>query len=77
MSYPDYLLTAKNDCNIAKHIMHRSCELRAYINLEAKPSLKIRTANAIFWISFGIFRDYGQKNILFRNKTFLFFKIES
>ena len=24
-----------------------------------------------------MFRDYGQKNIFFRNKTFLFFKIES
>ena len=42
-----------------------------------KPSLKIRTASAIFWIYLGIFRDYGLKNIFFRNKTFLFFKIES
>ena len=36
-----------------------------------KPSLKIKTANAIFWIYLGL------KNIIFRNKTFLFFKIES
>ena len=43
----------------------------------AKPSLKIRTASAIFWDYLGMFRDYGQKNIFFRNKTFLFFKIES
>ena len=42
-----------------------------------KPSLKIRTASAIFWNYLGIFRDYGLKNIFFRNKTFLFFKIES
>ena len=28
-----------------------------------KPSLKIRTANTIFWISLGIFRDYGLKKI--------------
>ena len=43
----------------------------------AKPSLKIRTANAIFWISLCKFRDYGQKKLFFRNETFLFFKIES
>ena len=30
-----------------------------------KPSLKIRTANAIFWIYLGIFRDYSLKKILF------------
>ena len=42
-----------------------------------KPSLKIRTASAFFWIYLGIFRDYGLKNIFFRNKTFLFLKIES
>ena len=41
---------------------------------KAKPSLKIRTANTIFWISLGIYRDHGLKK---RNKTFLFFKIES
>ena len=42
-----------------------------------KPLLKIRTATAIFWNYLGIFRDYGLKNILFRNKTFSFFKVES
>ena len=34
VSYQDYLLTAKNDCNIAKYIMPRSCELRFYNILE-------------------------------------------
>jgi hypothetical protein len=42
-----------------------------------KPSLTIRTTSAIFWDYLGMFRDYGQKIIFFRNKTFLFFKIES
>ena len=42
-----------------------------------KPSLKIRIANAICWNSLVLFRDYGLHHILFRNKTFLFFKIES
>ena len=42
-----------------------------------KPSLKIRTASAICWKYLGIFRDYGLNHIVFRNKTFLFFKIES
>ena len=42
-----------------------------------KPSLKIRTANAIFWTSLGIFRDYGLNNIFLGIKLFLFFKIES
>ena len=32
--------------------------------LKPKPSLKIRTASAIFWIYLGIFRDYGLENIL-------------
>ena len=35
------------------------------VQLLPKPSLKIRTANGIFWISLGIFRYYGLKNILF------------
>ena len=39
----------------------------------AKPSLKIRTASAIFFIYLGIFRDNGLKNI-FRNKTFFVFQ---
>ena len=32
---------------------------------EPKPSLKIKTASAIFWIYFGIFRDCGLKHIFF------------
>ena len=39
-----------------------------------KPSLKIRTASAIFWNYLGIFRDYGLKYIFFRNKTFFVFQ---
>ena len=38
---------------------------------------KIETASAIFWDYLGMFIEYGQKNIFFRNNTFLFFKIES
>ena len=45
--------------------------------LASKPSLKIRTASAIFWNYLGIFRDYGLKSILLGIKLFLFFKIES
>ena len=41
-------------------------------NFKAKPSLKIRTASATFWNYLGIFRDYGLKNIFFRNKVFVF-----
>ena len=36
-----------------------------------KPSLKIRAANAIFWISLGIFRGYDQKNIFVGIKVFV------
>ena len=43
---------------------------------KAKPSLKIGTANAICWNSLGLFRNYSLNHIFFRNKTFLFFKIE-
>ena len=42
-----------------------------------KPSLKIGTGSAIFWIYLGIFRDYGLKIISLGIKLFLFFKIES
>ena len=42
-------------------------------SLSAKPSLKIRTANAIYWISPGIFRDYSLQNF-FRNETFFVFQ---
>ena len=45
--------------------------------LRPKPSLKIRTANAICWNFLGLFRDYGLNYIFFRNTTFLSFKIES
>ena len=44
---------------------------------KTKQSLKIRTASAICWNSLGLFRDYDLNYIFFRNKTFLFFKIES
>jgi hypothetical protein len=46
--------------------------ITAGIFFKAKPSLKIRTASAILWISLCIFRDYGLKDIFFRNKTFFF-----
>ena len=36
-----------------------------------------QSANAIWWNSLGLFRDFGLNYIFFRNKTFLFFKIES
>ena len=38
-----------------------------------KPSLKIRSVNKAFFFDI----DNGLKNIFFRNKTFLFYKIES
>ena len=40
------------------------------MTISPKPSLKIRTASAICWIYLGISRDYGLKNIFFRNRTF-------
>ena len=49
---------------------------RQFFTWKSKPSLKIRTTSAIFWDYLGMFRDYGQNNIYFRNKTFLFLKIE-
>ena len=45
--------------------------------VRTKPLLKIGTANAICWNSLGLFRDYGLNCIIFRNETFLFFKVES
>ena len=51
--------------------------VRKVLKGNPKTSLKSRIESAIFWIYLGIFRDYGLKNIFFRNKTFLFFKIES
>ena len=35
------------------------------LRLQAKPSLKIRTAKPIFWISVGIFKDYDLKKYFF------------
>ena len=40
--------------------------------LESKPSLKIRTANAICWNSLGLFRDYGLNHIFLGIKLFCF-----
>ena len=45
-----------------------------HIKAAPKPSLKIRTANAICWIYLGVFRDNGLDNIFFRNKTFFVFQ---
>ena len=45
--------------------------------LQPKPSLKIRTASATFGTDRSMLRENGLKNIFLRNKTFLFFKIES
>ena len=39
---------------------------------QAKPSLKIRTAGAIFWNYLGIFRDYGLIYIFLGIKLFCF-----
>ena len=52
-------------------------EIQFPLPVQSKPSLKIGTENAIWWNSLGLFRDYGLNYIFFRNKTFLFFKIES
>ena len=38
---------------------------------------KLGQKNAICWNYLGLFWDYGLDHILIRNKTFLFFKIES
>ena len=44
---------------------------------DSKPSLKFGTTKTICWNSLGLFRDYSLNYIFLRNKTFLFFKIES
>ena len=52
-----------------------SCEIKAInenIILEAKPSLIIRTANAIFWISLGKVRGYCLKILFLGVKFFCF-----
>ena len=58
-----------NDNILMQYILHHlDTILKLSISLTCllpKPLLKIKTANAIFWIYLGIFR----------NKTFLFFKI--
>ena len=51
-------------------------ELEFQLSKGPKSSLKIKTASAIFWNNLGILRDYGLKNIFFRNKSFLFLKLE-
>ena len=38
---------------------------------------KLGQQSTICWDSLGLFRDYGLNGLFFRNKTFLFFKIES
>ena len=38
---------------------------------------KLGQQSTICWNSLGLLRDYGLNHIFFRNKTFLFFKIES
>ena len=43
-------------------------------NVRPKTFWKIETGNAIFWMYLG---GTASKNFFFRNKTFLFFKIES
>ena len=53
-----------------------SCLLSGMKDGIPKPSLKIRTANIIFWFDLGISRDYGLKKIFLRIKLFVF-KIES
>ena len=40
-------------------------------------NLPERQQSAICWNFPGLFRDYGLNHIFFRNKTFLFFKIEN
>ena len=54
--------------------IHKKCW--KVVLLQAKPSLKIRTTSAIFLIYLVIFRDFGLI-FFFRDKTFLFFMIES
>ena len=44
---------------------------------KSKITQNLGTANAICWNSIGVFNDYGLNHIFFRDKTFLFFKIES
>ena len=45
--------------------------------MNQKLHLKLRQQSAICWNSLALFRENGLNYIFFRNKTFLFFKIES
>ena len=58
------------------HLGKQVCFLDNWFSSGLDQNLKIRTASAIFWIYLGMLRDYGLKNIFFRNKSFLFFKID-
>ena len=58
-------------------IIDESEPTKGTLLLKPKPSLKIGTANSIYWNSLALFRDYGLNHIFLGNKTFLFFKIES
>ena len=42
--------------------------LQHFTTQKSKPSLKIGTASAIFWIYLSIFTDYGLRNIHFWNE---------
>jgi hypothetical protein len=46
--------------------------IKDVLSAQAKPSLKIRTASAIFWIYLGTFRDFGLKNIFLGIYIFCF-----
>ena len=50
----------------------RSVWNKLVLLIKSKPSLKIRTANAICWIYFGVFRDYSIVNIFIGIKSFWF-----
>ena len=60
-----------------KFQMMRRPKNNGFTTLEPKPSRKIGTANAICGNSLGLFRDYSLDHTFFKNKTFLFFKIEA
>ena len=70
------LSSPKNRHNVARILLKLKLRFNIYFFTIPKPSLKIRTANAIFWIYLGIFGDYGLKNIFLGIKLFLFLKIE-
>ena len=51
--------------------------VQAVVWFVAKPSLKIGTAKRHLLELLGLFRDYSLDHVFFRNKTFLFFKMQS